>query len=73
MQGLEQHLLKKMANNPRGIMTLRPNTMGAAGERHRREWEAVNNLVRKGFAVWINDSQSIAQTTLEGDDYVKGS
>ena len=64
-------LLEEMANKNNGILTLR-KPMGAAGEVHRHRAEVVADLVRNGYARWVNRQQTMARITSEGVRQIGG-
>lgn len=65
MNALQREVLDRMARNKYGLVTLR-RPKGEAGEKHRCEAEAVEELILDGFARWDNPQRTMARITLEG-------
>ena len=67
-----RELLEEMAKNKKGILTLRKEVMGAAGEVHRHCAKVVDELVREGLATWVNSPRrTIARITSAGRGSLK--
>ena len=63
------NLLKELAADPNGVITLR-DPMGAAGEPHRRRRRDAEKLVQRGYAKWGNPQRTVLRITNSGRRYL---
>lgn len=66
-----RELLEEIAGNRKGLLTLRPHVMGAAGKVHRHRAKLAAELVMAGLAIWANPQHTTVKITFAGRQNLK--